>query len=87
MNNPMISVTIEGLVVSPGTYKMRDGAKLSDLLVEAKGIKRLGRRDRVALVRGDNDNLIFIIVNLNLASDLNRQLNDGDRLFVELRAN
>lgn len=83
----MIAVTIEGLVVSPGTYKMRDGAKLSDILIEAKGIKRLGRRDRAVLVRGDNDNLVFIIVNLNLSSDLNRPLDDGDRLFVELRAN
>jgi len=80
-----ISASVDGLVYAPGTYNLATGSTVQDLVKASGGIKRLGRKSGVVLVRGTGDQLVFYFLDLTKESGISRVLKEGDKLYIELR--
>ena len=81
-------VTVEGKVNMPGTYQLKDGMRVSDLLNMSQGILGEAFMERADLIRLNSDRKTTTLVPLNLSKALsgepesNVALNQWDKLII-----
>jgi protein involved in polysaccharide export with SLBB domain len=81
-------VTVEGKVNMPGTYQLKDGMRVSDLLNMSQGLLGEAFMERADLIRLNSDRKTTTLVPLNLSKALsgepesNVALNQWDKLII-----
>jgi len=82
------TVTVEGKVNMPGTYQLKDGMRVSDLLNMSQGLLGEAFMERADLIRLNSDRKTTTLVPLNLSKALsgepesNVALNQWDKLII-----